>query len=256
MLSWDLHVHPGSADEGRWGDGDAVREAARRAGVKGLVWKSHGGCTAEPVDALPPGSPHVIASIVLNPGISPKDVSDALARGVRWIWGPSRNADGSLGWELPLPRFWTEIAEMLSDLAQPIVLATSHLSRDGRREFAEFAATVGPVLCTVTHSLYLTDDEVGTLAGSGAVFEVDLFTLTRTVREMPLAPLAARTDLVHSLGSTIYLTSDAGQAATGDPYVFVGEELERLRPALGQRLDQLASSGPERVARHLEQESR
>jgi len=256
MLSWDLHVHPGSADEGRWGDGDAVREAARRAGVKGLVWKSHGGSTAAPVGAMTPGTPSVIPSIVLNPNVSSADVRDALERGVRWIWGPSRNADGSLGWELPLPRSWRDIAGILSDLAEPIVLATSHLAPEGRREFTEFASATAPVLCTVTHSLYLTDHEVKSLAYLGAVFEVDLYTLTRDVRDTPLAPLAARTDLVHSLNSTIYLTSDAGQAATGDPYVFVREELDRLRPSLGARLEQLAISGPDRVARHLEQESR
>ncbi|GAA3152344.1 hypothetical protein JOF29_002531 [Kribbella aluminosa] len=251
MLSWDLHVHPGSAAEGRWGDGGEVREAARRAGVKGLVWKSHGGSTAAFTSELAPGSPWVIPSIVLNPSVSPADVHAAIERGVRWIWGPSRRADGSLGWELPLPRSWKEIAEMLCDLAEPVVLATSHLEHTGRHEFASFCSTAPAILCTVTHSLYLSDSEVTSLAGKGAVFEVDLYTLTRTVRDVPLAPLAPRADLLHSLGSTIYLTSDAGQAAVGNPYVFVREELDRLRVSLGNRLERLASSGPERVARHI-----
>ena len=251
MLSWDLHVHPGSVAEGRWGDGGEVREAARRAGVKGLVWKSHQGSTAALTSELTPGSPQVIPSIVLNPSVSAADVHEAIERGVRWIWGPSRHADGSLGWELPLPRYWNETADMLRDLAEPVVLATSHLEHAGRHEFATFCTTAPSMLCTVTHSLYLSDEEVTSLASKGAVFEVDLYTLTRTVRDIPRAPLAPRADLVHSLGSTIYLTSDAGQAAVGDPYVFVREELDRLRVSLGNRLERLASSGPERVARHL-----
>jgi hypothetical protein len=251
MLSWDLHVHPGSVAEGRWGDGSEVREAARQAGVKGLVWKSHGGSTAALTNELTPGSPRVIPSIVLNPSVSPADVHEAIELGVRWIWGPSRHADGSLGWELPLPRSWKEIAEMLGDLAEPIVLATSHLDHAGRHEFATFCSTVPSMLCTVTHSLYLSDHEVTSLAGEGAVFEVDLYTLTRTVRDLPLAPLAPRADLLHSLDSTVYLTSDAGQAAVGNPYVFVREELNKLRVSLGNRLERLASSGPERVARHI-----
>jgi hypothetical protein len=228
-----------------------VRKSAGRAGVKGLVWKSHAGSTAALASYLAPGSPEVIPSIVLNPGVALADVQEAIESGVRWIWGPSRNADGSLGWDLPLPAYWSELAQMLSDLAEPVVLATSHLARLGRDEFATFCATTPSILCSVTHSLHLSDDEVTSLAHKGVVFEVDLYTLTRVVRNVPLAPLAPRADLVHSLGCTIYLTSDAGQAAVGDPYDFVRAALDRLQLSLGSRLEQLASSGPERVARHL-----
>jgi hypothetical protein len=251
MLSWDLHVHPGPVTEGRWGDGNEVREAARRAGVKGLVWKSHTGSTAPMTDRLSAGAPEVIASIVLNSTVSLDDVARAIDQGVRWIWGPSRQANGSLGWDLPVPAYWGEVAQMLRDLEEPVVLATSHLDRQGRSEFSTFATTLPSVLCTVTHSLYLTDDEIVSLASQGAVFEVDLYTLTRAVRDSPMAPLGQRADLIHSLGSTIYLTSDAGQSEVGDPYVFVRKELDRLQSSLGDRLIQLAVSGPERVAQHL-----
>lgn len=251
MLSWDLHVHPGPRSEGRWGDGAAVRDAARKAGVKGLVWKSHGGSAEALVGLLPPGDPHVIPSIVLNAMVTAEDVREALEAGVRWIWGPSRQPDGSLGWDLALPREWSTIAELIRRLEEPVVLATSHLDAVGRRECVSLAADVASILCTVTHSLYLDDDEVGELGRLGAVFEADLFTMSRQVRDVPMAQLVARTDLVHSLGSTIYLTSDAGQAALGDPYVFVREQLIRLREPLSDRLLALTTTGPERVARHL-----
>jgi Family of unknown function (DUF6282) len=256
VLSWDLHVHPGTSAEGRWGDGRAVQDAARRAGVRGFVWKSHSGSTAAAAADLPPGPPHVIPSIVLNHQVSPDDLERALRQGVRWIWGPSRQADGALGWELPLPPRWAAIRRILTGIGASLVLATSHLDTRGRREFASLPATAPSVLCTVTHSLYLADDEVRALARSGAVFEADLFTLTRPVRDVPIAALGPRADLVHSVGSVIYLTSDAGQAAVGDPYAFVDRELRRLAAGLADAgladvLPGLTIAGPERVARHI-----
>jgi Family of unknown function (DUF6282) len=251
VLSWDLHVHPGSSAEGRWGDGHAVQDAARRAGVRGFVWKSHSEPTAAAAAGLPPGPPYVIPSIVLNHQISPADLERALRQGVRWIWGPSRRPDGTLGWELPLPTRWAAIRRILAEIGAPLVLATSHLDTHGRGEFASLCATGTSMMCTVTHSLYLAEHEVRSLARSGVVFEADLFTLTRQVRELPVAALGRRADLVHSLGSVIYLTSDAGQAAVGDPYVFVDRELRRLADGLADVLPRLTIAGPERVARHV-----
>jgi hypothetical protein len=254
VLSWDLHVHPGSSAEGRWGDGRAVRDAARRAGVRGFVWKSHSGATAATAAGFSPGPPHVIPSIVLNQQVAPDDLERALRQGVRWIWGPSRRPDGTLGWELPLPPQWPAMRRILIETGWPLVLATSHLDARGRHEFAALCASASSILCTVTHSLFLADDEVRSLARSGAVFEADLYTLTRPVRDVPAAALGPRADLVHSLGSVIYLTSDAGQSAVGDPYVFVDRELRRLAGELADRLPQLTITGPERVARHILQD--
>jgi hypothetical protein len=254
VLSWDLHVHPGSSAEGRWGDGQAVRDAARRAGVRGFVWKSHSGSTAAAAAGFSPGPPHVIPSIVLNKQVAPDDLRHALRQGVRWIWGPSRQPDGTLGWELPLHPQWTEMRLILTGSSTPVVLATSHLDIHGRREFAALCASTSSMLCTVTHSLFLTDDEVVSLARAGAVFEVDLYTLTRPVRGVPAAALGPRVDLVHSLGSVIYLTSDAGQAAVGDPYVFVDRELRRLADELADTLPRLTIAGPDRVAGHILQD--
>jgi hypothetical protein len=251
VLSWDLHVHPGSPAEGRWGDGRALQDAARRAGVRGFVWKSHSGSTADAVAGLPPGPPHAISSIVLNHHVSLSDLERALQRGVRWIWGPSRRPDGRLGWELPLPAQWAVMRRILTESGAPLVLATSHLDAHGRQEFASLCAAAASMLCTVTHSLYLGEPEVRSLGLTGAVFEADLYTLTRQVRDVPVAALGSRADLVHSLDSVLYLTSDAGQAAVGDPYAFTDRELRRLPTGLADVLPRLTTRGPLRVVRHI-----
>jgi len=101
MLSWDLHVHPGESTEGRWGDGFAIKDAARRAGVRGFVWKSHVGSTAELSAALGEGEPRVIPSITLNAGVGARQLQEALRNGVR-----GATADGLLygqPWGFSLP---------------------------------------------------------------------------------------------------------------------------------------------------------
>jgi hypothetical protein len=133
----------------------------------------------------------------------------------------------------------------------PLVIATSHLDGAGRSEVAHLCAERSDRLCTVTHSLYLDDDEVIRLARLGAVFEADLYTLTRTVRDWPRARLGARTTLIHESGAAIYLTSDAGQGATGDPYEFVAGALERIETELSDLLPELIRHTPNRVVRHL-----
>jgi hypothetical protein len=52
----------------------------------------------------------------------------------------------------------------------------------------------------------------------------------------------------------MYLTSDAGQAATGDPYVFVAAQLDRLGEQVPNELPRLAQEHPDRVVRHLNAE--
>ncbi len=140
-LSWDLHIHPGQAAEGRWGDGKQVRRAAQRAGVAGFVWKSHSGNgTHVDCQKLPHSVPYALPSITLNGDVRPVDLSQAVALGVRWIWGPSRLPHGFLGWDLPLPDGWPEMREILMDSTMPLAVATSHLGPAGRREFARAGA--------------------------------------------------------------------------------------------------------------------
>ena len=85
--------------------------------------------------------------------------------------------------------------EILEVVDEPLVLATSHLDSPGRRQFAQLAGSNGKMSCSVTHSLYLPDQEVRFLADLGAVFEADLYTMFNRVRSSPLAALAGRAEL-------------------------------------------------------------
>lgn len=247
-LSWDLHVHPGKAEEGRWGDGEQVRRAAQRAGVRGFVWKSHRGKgTLSDCEKLPHSVPYALPSMTLNSEVDVGDIERGLALGVRWVWGPSRRGDQAVEWELPLPAGWAAMREVLAASKKPLVVATSHLGSSGRREFAELAGTSSAITCSVTHSLYLSDPEVRDLGELGAVFEADLYTMFHRVRDHPVADLVRRAELSWHLGSTIYLSSDAGQAATGDPYEFVAKSLAALALSTDM-LEQLAVVGPGQVA--------
>jgi Family of unknown function (DUF6282) len=255
-LSWDLHIHPGPPEEGRWGDGEQVRRAAQRAGVAGFVWKSHRGTgTHHDCQSLPHSPPYALPSITLNVGVTAADLERALEMGVRWIWGPSRLADGSLGWELPLPEAWPKMRQILVSCDKPLVVSTSHLGAGGRQEVAELAGSSSTITCSVTHSLDLLDAEVRALAALSAVFEADLYTMFNPVRQSPRAALPGRAQLCWSLGTALYLTSDAGQMSTGDPYQFVADCLSSL--ALGPDMrEQLAVAAPREVAARVFEEAR
>ena len=85
-LSWDLHIHPGRPEDGRWGDGQQVRRAAQRAGVRGFLWKSHSGrSTLVDCQELPRSVPYTLPSITLNGDVSATDIERAIALGVRWV---------------------------------------------------------------------------------------------------------------------------------------------------------------------------
>jgi hypothetical protein len=253
-LSWDLHVHPGQTAEGRWGDGEQVRAAAQRAGVAGFVWKSHRGIgTHVDCQKLPDSVPYALPSITLNRDVRPVHLGRAVDLGVRWIWGPSRLADGSLGWDLPLPDRWPEMREILIASSKPLVVATSHLGDVGRRELAQLAQASRHITCSVTHSLYLKDSEVRALAELGTVFEADFYTMFNDVRPSPIAQLSARADLCWSLGTLLYLTSDAGQMSTGDPYQFVAQCLSSLALPADMKVV-LAAAAPREVAAQVFEE--
>ena len=88
-LSWDLHIHPGKAEEGRWGDGERIRRAAQRAGVQGFLWKSHHGQgTLHDCQKLPHSAPFALPSITLNHEVAAADLDRAITLGARWILGP------------------------------------------------------------------------------------------------------------------------------------------------------------------------
>jgi hypothetical protein len=250
QLSWDLHVHPGPSSVPRWGTGRDVQAAAARAGLAGFVWKSHETHTARLCADLPP-TPRAIGSASLNAWAGPEEVAAAIADGARWIWGPSRRAHLELGWDLPLPPWWPRLVERLEDLDGPLVLATGHLDAAGRRAFAELAASSSRYVCSVTHAASLGVYEAADLQRLGCHFEVDLYTAVHTVPGRSRPDLAVAIGGLRRAGASVYLTTDAGQPETGDPYTFAERALEPLVGALGRdEVEAMARTIPERVARH------
>ncbi|HYM51126.1 MAG TPA: DUF6282 family protein [Candidatus Limnocylindrales bacterium] len=251
-LSWDLHLHPGPSAVPRWGDGLRIWEAARDAGVRGFVWKSHEEHTVTRCHALPAGPPFAIPSVSLNPWATCESVIEAIEQGARWIWGPSRDAAGSPGWELPLPSWWSRLREYLAATTRQVALATSHLDQHGRLGFAEIAASNRALGCTVTHSLYLSDSDADELAGLGCTFEFDLYTATFPEPGRPAQDLAARCAAFMERGYPLYLTSDAGQAQVGNPFEFSARALLDLSSARGPAFVQaIAVDGPARFVRRI-----
>ena len=245
MLSWDLHLHPGPSAAPRWGDGRRVWDAARAIGLRGFVWKSHEEHTVDRCRALPAGPPLAIASASLNPWTTLEQVIDALDHGARWIWGPSRDADGKPAWDLPLPPWWLELREHLSQVRRSVALATSHLGPAGRRAFAETAAAVPTVASSVTHSLYLDRAEADALGSLGCAFEFDLYTSIYPVPGRPAGDLVELATQRLERGSLAYLTSDAGQAHVGNPFEFSAAVLADLSKRIARPLlHSLAVDGP------------
>jgi len=245
QLSWDLHLHPAPSAAPRWGDGRQIWEAARNAGVRGFVWKSHEEHTAQRCRALPPGPPTAIGSASLNNWASLESVMGALALGARWIWGPSRDADGGLAWDLSLPRWWSELRAALATLSHSVVLATSHLDSAGRLEFARTAAERPNVRCSVTHSLYLPAHEAPALSELGCAFEFDFYTAVHPVPGRPPGDLLAHAASLRDAGSFVYFTSDGGQAHLGNPFEFSTRLLSELAARSDNGLiDELAVRNP------------
>ena len=245
QLSWDLHLHPAPAATPRWGDGMQIWEAARDAGVRGFVWKSHEEHTAQRARALPPGPPTAIGSASLNAWATVDSVMEAVALGARWIWGPSRDSDGRLAWDLELPPWWPELRSAIATLPHGLVLATSHLDAAGRLEFARSAAGHAGLCCSVTHSLYVPTEEARILAKLGCAFEFDLYTTVHPVPDRPFADLVARAESLRETGSIVYITSDAGQAHVGNPFVFSKRVLGDLADKHGAGvIDELAVRNP------------
>jgi len=245
QFSWDLHLHPAPSATPRWGDGLRVWQAARDAGVRGFVWKSHEEHTAERCLELPPGPPTAIGSASLNAWASVDSVMDAVDRGARWIWGPSRDSAGRLAWDLALPPWWQELRSALMTLPHSVVLATAHLGAAGRLELAQSAAEVRGAQCSVTHSLYLPAEETKALTELGCAFEFDLYTAAHPVPDRPQASLITRVAALRERGCFVYLTSDAGQAHVGNPFEFSSRMLEGLARQVGDDLvDELADKNP------------
>lgn len=251
QLSWDLHVHPGPSSVPRWGTGAELQAACARAGLAGFVWKSHDGHTARAARALPTDGPRAVGSVSLNVWATVANVTEALADGALWVWGPTY-LEGHVGWDLPLPVAWHAFADLLASVTTPLVLCTGHLGAPGRLAFAEFQAPLRHIACSITHALYLDPAEVETLRDLGCLFEVDLYTSSRAIHGRPRTDTAAGVRALRAAGADVYVTTDCGQKDVGDPYVFSRRALDALATDLGEDVvTKVARDNPRRLAERI-----
>jgi hypothetical protein len=254
MLSYDLHVHPGPSVAPRWGNGERVRQAAQAAGVAGFVWKAHERHTAELCRLLPPSPVRAIGSASLNPWARFEDVIQAVETGARWVWGPTLDARGRIAWELELPGWSDRVGEWLTQGVRRVVLATGHLGAAGRATFAQLAALHEHLVCSITHSLYVPIDELRTLARTGCVFEIDAYTLTFNLDGRRRQDLREVVGALRELGALVYFTSDGGQEATGDPFLFGAKALEHAARLIGDEATaEIGARNPAALVRWLDE---
>ena len=232
-LSYDLHVHPGPSATPRWGGGARVYQAAVAAGVRGFVWKAHEEHTIQHVRRLPATPVRVIGSASLNPWAYCADIVAAVQAGAQWLWGPTVNAGGEISWDLPLPHSWGPVARFLADHRRPLILATGHLGAEGRAAFAALAAKNDLLLCSITHSLYVPQEEALSLAATCAVFEIDAYTYITEIEGRVRGDVGEHVQVLAGAGALVYFTSDGGQASTGNPFEFGARVLDTMAEKIG-----------------------
>ncbi len=252
-LAYDLHVHPGPSAAPRWGDGARVWQAAAVAGVRGFTWKSHEEHTVARCRELPHQPVRAIPSASLNPWARFEDITQAIAEGALWLWGPTQTEGAEIGWELGLPSEWERVSEWLAGLRRPLVLATGHLDADGRAAFAALAAEHEQLLCSVTHSLYVPLEEALSLAALGCVFEIDAFTYVFDLDGRARADVRSHVSALSEAGALVYFTSDGGQASTGDPFAFGERVLDQVGELIGsEAAAALGVDNPAAIVQRLE----
>lgn len=100
--AYDLHMHAAPSPFGRALDDFGLLEEAGRAGMAGIVLKSHyepTGARAQLANTHCVSSCTAYGGIVLNwpvGGLNPYAVENALRRGVRIVWMPTRDSANSL----------------------------------------------------------------------------------------------------------------------------------------------------------------
>lgn len=251
-LSWDMHVHFGAESEARWGGAAQIARAAANASMHGVLLKHHGRNTVGDAAAVVDGDVTVLGSISLNPWSTLTDLVDAIDAGGRWVWAPTRAASESGSpWDLELPSWWAEAERAMVDSGKSFVLATGHLRADERLRIARTAQRHG-WLCSVTHSGYVRETDARRLAEIGCVFEFDLYTWLHPVVGRPSYDLVATLSDAAARGRSAYITSDAGQASTGNPYLFVSRALKRLEKHVSRDiLTEAIDTVPARLAQHV-----
>jgi hypothetical protein len=230
----DLHVHSSpDVDPRRYDDIELAQEAAR-AGMAGILLKSHQTSTVERAYLVSKIVPdiHVFGGLVLNDpvgGLNPAAVRVALQLGAKQIWLPTRSAanhrrhHGGTGGLTIIDgngRLRPEVEQILQLAAGAgCILGTGHISPEEAFILVPRARELGVARILVTHpEWYGTSysiDQQRALADDNVFFERCFVSTTHRCGFTPIAVIErAITDVgVHS---TI-LSTDLGQPDTPPP---------------------------------------
>lgn len=237
----DLHVHAAPSFFPRWGDGPAVAEICRDAGMAGVLLKAHEGSTVEVAAALSvTHAPlRVAGGVVLNRyvgGINPDAVDASVRLGGRCVWFPTIDSDdhvrayGSTGAydrqsggtqddrslsvldaDGALTRAAREVLAIARD--HDVCVATGHLSAQAIDRVLDAAVDLGLSRVLVQHPCFATPhlsvDAIERLAARGACVELTYLSVSPMWSDVTLdlcVEVARRVP-----PGTLVLSSDAGQ---------------------------------------------
>jgi Family of unknown function (DUF6282) len=243
----DVHVHAAPSVFPRWGDGPAVADASRAAGMAGVVLKAHEGSTVEAAAAL--ATTHaplrMAGGVVLNRpvgGLNPAAADTALRLGARVVWLPTLDAGGHAAaygatgaypaqagareGAPPLPVL-DDAGEPRQELLEIIALvrdagaclATGHVAADAVVAVQRHARRLGLGRLLLQHPLLSAPgfdlDGAVELAAGGGIVELTYLSVSPLWRETTVAACA---QVARRLGpDMVLLASDAGQRHNPSP---------------------------------------
>lgn len=240
----DLHVHAGPDVRPRKQSALELAQAARAAGMRGLLFKNHHAPTAIAAGLLAEAVPGLVVfgGLALNEsvgGLNPAAVEAALQMGARQIWLPTLDAAherafrGRPGTGLsvltPDGKLRAEAQEILRlVVAQDCILGLGHLSFDEMEAIIKAARSAGAVKLLVNHPeitfLNLSIAEQRSLLGDGVYFERCYVRANQTVDWDGLAAVIRATGVACNV-----LATDLGQPDHPDPVTGLREMLRELR---------------------------
>lgn len=241
----DLHVHSSpDVDPRRYDDLDLAREAAR-AGMAGVLIKSHQNSTVERAKLVSRVVPEiqVFGGLALNDpvgGLNAEAVKVALSLGARQIWMPTRSAwnhrkhhgmDGGIRILNGEGQLASPVEEILRLLAgTDCILGTGHLSPAESAVLIDRALALGVGHICVTHPewrvTYYGIPEQMELSRKGVIFER---CFVSTTHRCGFTPFETIFDAIAEIGceSTI-LSTDLGQPDTPPPAEGLRTYAERM----------------------------
>lgn len=224
----DLHVHAGPDVRPRKLDAVALARAARAAGMRALLLKSHHTITADLATIVESvvGGIRIFGSLTLNEavgGLNPEAVRAAIALGAKEIFMPTHSAanqrrfDGKTGGLTILDgagHVRDEVERILDLVAQAdVILGSAHLAPEETLMLVRAARQAGIRKVLVTHpELHLVAIPLAmqqAMAAEGAFFERmhlhgNSVTDARGLAEITSAVGVERTVLVTDLGRADY----------------------------------------------------